>query len=92
MLVSNSYIHYLQVLVSSPPLQQFFSQPNYKVEQAPLTGGLQEVFLQAQSSRLWQQRFKPTSSTPTYAMMSVFARASAYHSTSVWVHSRSSAL
>lgn len=41
----------LQVLVASPPLQQFFSQPSYKMQQAPLSGGLCEVFQQAQSSK-----------------------------------------
>ncbi|KAL0036465.1 hypothetical protein WJX77_008836 [Trebouxia sp. C0004] len=39
----------LQVLVASPPLQQFFSQPNARLHQGPLGGALQEVFDQVQS-------------------------------------------
>lgn len=34
----------LQVLVASPPLQQFFSQANAKSHQGPLGGAMQELF------------------------------------------------
>ncbi|KAL0037457.1 hypothetical protein WJX79_008841 [Trebouxia sp. C0005] len=39
----------LRVLVASPPLQQFYSQPNARLHQGPLGGALQEVFDQVQS-------------------------------------------
>ena len=44
--------HLLQVLVASPPLQQFFAQPNVKLRQGPLGGALQEVFDQVQLGKL----------------------------------------
>lgn len=42
----------MQVLVASPPLQEFFSQPNAKLHQGPLGSALQELFEQVQAGKL----------------------------------------
>ena len=59
----------MQVLVASPPLQHFFSQPNAKMHPGPLGGAMQEIFDQTCSGKNGSQYYSIAHDMQSYCLL-----------------------